>query len=161
MGMTIRRVMTGLAILAAAAATIGGCGSDKPSVAPAVSTAPSLSPSASPSTGPSPQEYDGAQRLAGALIAAGVQCVNWDAVDEPIGALERGSCYVGTEEVVVSIHESHEDASLAPSEKAEILRDVAAVIMIVGANWTLSCDTLPMCKNIAAKVGGQVVFIPS
>jgi hypothetical protein len=125
---------------------------------PAVTTA---SPATAAPTPNAAEEYDGAQRLVGGLNQAGIACVNWERTEDPIGALERGSCYVGTEEVVTSIYASHEDAAAEPDVHADLLSGVDDVDMVVGGNWTLSCDTSQLCDEIEQKFGGEHVHIPA
>lgn len=107
------------------------------------------------------QEYDGAQRLVGASNAAGVACLNWERTENPIGAVERGSCYVGTEEIVASIYGDRTEAEAEPTNKAQLLAGIGDVDMIVGGNWTLSCDTEELCARIARDFGGEHVHIPA
>lgn len=140
-----------------------GCGNTHQPDAERSKPMPALT-SSSPSPSPKPtaaDEYDTAQRLVGGLNEAGIACLNWERTENPIGAEERGSCYVGTEEVVVSIYGSHKDAAADPDAKAEILRGVSDVDMVVGGNWTLSCDSEALCTEIASRFGGEQTHIPA
>jgi hypothetical protein len=140
---------------------LAGCGSSadraasKP--APTVTTT-------RPSPAPSPaaaEEYDGAQRLVGGLNEAGIACINWERTENPIGADERGSCYVGEEEIVASIYASHDEAAAQPEEKAALLVGVVDTVFVVGGNWTLSCDSTSLCRQIEQEFGGELVVIPA
>jgi hypothetical protein len=131
------------------------CSSDKPAVpAAAVTTKASAAPKAA-------DTYDGAQRLVGALNAAGVACLNWERTEDPTGALERGSCYVGTEEIVTSIYASHADAEADVDTKSQLLAGVDDVDVVVGGNWSLSCDTAVLCTEIGQKFGGHHYHVPA
>lgn len=152
-------------------ATLAGCGSNTPAASSpteqaSAQTTPATTTSPTPSPSPSPipvakDEYDGAQRLLGGLTKVGIDCINWERTPDPIGADERGSCYVGEEELVVSIYATREDAAAEPESKAVILEGVADVHMVVGGNWTLSCDTQAMCQTIEESFGGKLVVIPA
>jgi hypothetical protein len=153
---------TGLAVATLIALGAAGCAdSTTPAASPATSTtAASPSPSVPP-TPPAQDEYDTAQRLVGALNKAGTTCINWERVETPIGALERGSCYAGTEEIVASIYGSQEEAAAEPANKGEILAGVSDVVMVVGGNWTLSCETEETCERIEASFGGRLIVVPA
>jgi hypothetical protein len=147
--------------LAAVAFTLVLAGCAQPNKATGF-TEPAATPQAATTTTPPPRaedEYDGAQRLVGALNEAGVACLNWERTENPIGADERGSCYVGTQEIVASIYANHEDAAAEPESKGVLLAGVSDVDVVVGGNWTLSCDEADLCQQIADDFGGELVHI--
>lgn len=153
----MRRPVT---IAAALVLLVSGCGSIDAPPAPAPASAPA--PSSPPPSTPAPQAsatYDSVQRLVGALNAAGIACLNWERTENPTGAVERGSCYFGTEEVVASTYETEEEAAAAPQEKASLLAGISDVNMVVGGNWTLSCDSQQLCGIIEKVFGGKHVII--
>lgn len=112
-------------------------------------------------TKPGSVKYATAVQLVGALNRAGTACGGWEAVSDPIGAQERGSCHVGSEEVTTAIFTTSAAAEAEPQEKAELLAGISDVHMVVGPNWTLGCDSAGLCKTIADKFGGKMVTIPS
>lgn len=149
------------ALAAIALLTIAGCAD---TTSPASSTAEPAAIEPSPAPSPTPvakEKYDGAQRLVGGLNEAGIACINWERTENPIGADERGSCYVGEEELVVSIYASHEEAVADPQQKAAVLTGISDVYAIVGGNWTVSCDTRNLCATIEGTFGGELVEIPA
>jgi hypothetical protein len=149
--MRLFSVTAALAVVLLAAA----CSSDKPAApAAAVTTKASAAPKAA-------DTYDGAQRLVGALNAAGVPCLNWERTEDPTGALERGSCYVGTEEIVASIYASHEDVEADQMSKVQLLAGVSDFNEVAGGNWTLSCDSAAMCSTITHQFGGRLIHVPA
>jgi hypothetical protein len=105
-------------------------------------------------------QYDGAQRLVGALNESGIACLNWERTENPTGAEELGSCYVGTEEIVAAIYSDHEQAAAEPQSKADLLAGIVEVDVVVGGNWTLSCDSADLCREISQKFGGVFTRIP-
>lgn len=120
--------------------------------------------SATPTTTTSPtarDEYSSAQQLVAGLNTAGIACINWERTDSPIGALERGTCYAGEDGIVASIYSSHADAVGAPSKLAALASGVVDISMVVGGNWTLSCDTEQLCQQVEADFGGDLVVIPA
>jgi hypothetical protein len=142
-------VAAALALILSAA----GCGTNKPAApTPTATTKASAAPKAA-------DEYDGAQRLVGALNTAGIPCLNWERTENPTGAIERGSCYVGTEEVVTSIYATHADAEADVDSKAQMLAGVGDVDEVVGGNWSLSCDSSTLCTDIERKFGGRHVHV--
>jgi hypothetical protein len=150
--MRAARIIAALSILALTACSNGGT----PTAAPA--TPSPVTKSSAPAAA---EEYDGAQRLVGALNGAGIECLNWERTEDPIGAVERGSCYVGTEEVVASIYADHAEAEAQPDSKAQMLAGISDVDMVVGGNWTLSCDRQDLCAQIARDFGGKHIHIPA
>lgn len=154
--------MRSLAALAAIALlTITGCAD---TASPANDSPAPAAAEPSPTQSPTPaakKEYDGAQRLVGGLNEAGIACLNWERTENPIGADERGSCYVGEEELVVSIYASHDEAAAHPKEKAALLAGISDVYTIVGGNWTVSCDTRDLCALIEGQFGGELMEIPA
>ncbi|MEV6493391.1 hypothetical protein AB0M20_32940, partial [Actinoplanes sp. NPDC051633] len=90
-----------------------------------------------------------------------LRCRNWEETQGALGALERGSCFVGSKEVVVSIYDSHEEAAGEPAAHAELLAGVSDTIMVVGENWTLSCEETSICERIESDFGGELVIIPA
>jgi PBP1b-binding outer membrane lipoprotein LpoB len=105
--------------------------------------------------------YDGAQRLVGGLNESGIACINYDGIDNPIGALERGSCYVGTEEVVASVYASHDDVESDVVKKVQLLAGSSDVNMVTGGNWALSCDSQTLCTDISQRFGGELHHVPA
>jgi hypothetical protein len=153
--------MRPLPAVLAAVVLLAGCGgnTDQPATR---STPAATTPSPSPSPTPAGKdEYDGAQRLAGGLNEAGIACLNWERTENPIGAEERGSCYVGEEEIVASIYATAGEAAAAPEEHAALLAGISDTVMVVGGNWTLSCDSTSLCGQIEKKFGGRLVVIPA
>jgi hypothetical protein len=141
-----------------ALALLAGCGEQSE---PAGRPQPAATASTTSAAPKAADEYDGAQRLVGGLNEAGIACLNWERTENPIGALERGSCYIGTEEIIASIYSSDEAAADEPEQKAALLGGASDVIMVVGGNWTLSCDVRELCEQIAQKFGGTMTYLPA
>lgn len=138
---------------------LAGCGDSNRYTDPQTQAAPAVT-TAAPKPSPS-DEYLSAQHLVAALNTAGVPCLNWQQTDNPLNALDLGSCYVGEEEVVAATYSTHEDAAGEPDYKAGLLAGVADVNIVVGGKWTFSCDTAALCQRIAAEFGGEFVTIPA
>lgn len=136
---------------------LAGCGNSSHLSEPQAQPAPAVT-TAAPKPSPS-DEYLSAQHLVAALNTAGVPCLNWQQTDNPLNALDLGSCYVGEEEVVAATYSSHEEAAGEPDYKAAILKGVSDVYVVVGGKWTLSCDTTALCQQIVDKFGGELVTV--
>lgn len=87
-------------------------------------------------------------------------CTDYTKTANATGALERGSCYMFLDEVVISVYAAGADARNAPEAQASLLRGISDVVMVVGQNWTASCDALASCQMIVKAVGGRLVQIP-
>jgi hypothetical protein len=107
-----------------------------------------------------PGRADTTQQLASAINAAGVPCMNYEEIENPVAALGRGSCYVGSDQVLVSVYESRAAAAAEPQRKANLLGGMR-VIMVVGENWTAACDSVPVCQSIEGSYGGRLVVVPA
>ena len=149
--------MTRRLAVAALLLVVAGCG--QPNKAAGFHDTPSPSAAATSSPPRALDEYDAVQRLVGALNEAGIACVNWERTDNPLYAKELGSCYVGTEEVVTAIYSTHEGAAAEPEIKAGMFAGLGDVDVVVGGNWTLSCDSNALCSQIEDKFGGELVHI--
>ncbi|MEU8158130.1 hypothetical protein AB0B94_31130 [Micromonospora sp. NPDC048986] len=150
-----KRHLTAVAVLLLAGA-VAGCDSGSSST-PATS---GTTQAASASKTPAATRYDTPQALVGALETGGINCGGYDPTEGVIGAVARGSCYIGDAEVVVSIYATKADAAGEPAKKHQLLAGVADVVMTVGENWTTSCDTPADCEKIAKVIGGQYTRIP-
>lgn len=104
--------------------------------------------------------YRTPKSVVAALVAAGIDCGSYEAVEDPIGALARGSCYVNGGEVGIGIYRTATEAEAQPETMAAMLAGVDDVDMVVGRNWTANCDLASLCQEIAAKLGGEYVHIP-
>lgn len=143
----MRHAITAAVLLLALTACSSPSASPAPSATPTMAASPSARARAA-------QTYDGAQRLVGGLNEAGVACLNWERTEDPIGATERGSCYVGTEEVVTSIYASHAEVVADADSKQEMLANIGGTHMVLGGNWALSCDSEALCADIVTRFGG-------
>lgn len=110
---------------------------------------------------PSVLAYQSAASVAAELKALGIDCGGWRQVSNPIGATERGSCFVGANEVVISIFQTPEQAAAEPAKKAMFLAGVSDVVMVVGQNWTASCDDAALCGRISEKTKARLEVIPA
>jgi hypothetical protein len=147
-----------LCLLAAVASLVSACSNSNHLSEPQTQPAPAVT---APSPKPSPSdEYLSAQHLVAALNTAGVPCLNWEQTDNPIDALDLGSCYVGEDEIVAATYNTHEEAASEPDYKAALLEGVSDVNVVVGGKWTFSCDTTALCQQIVDKFGGELVTIP-
>lgn len=91
----------------------------------------------------------------------GIACTGYDPTDGVIGAVGRGSCYIDGEEVLVSVYATKADAEAEPQRKHALLAGVSDVVVVVGENWTASCDVVAHCERIASGVGGRLVQVPA
>lgn len=139
-------------VLAAVALGLAGCDS---------SSSSEPEPAAATTKPPAPARYDTPQALIAALEQKGVQCGGYDPTEGVIGAVGRGSCYMDGQEVVVSVYATKADAEGEPQRKHELLAGVSEVTMVVGENWTASCDQVADCRRIEAATGGRLVQIPA
>lgn len=139
-----------------AALTLGGCTSTTNRTTP---TAPAVRTTAAAPPTP-PADYPTARQLADALNNAGIPCTNWEPVDNPLtGATTLGSCYIADEEIMVATYTNHADAAGQPAYLHALTE--ADTTVVVGALWTLSCDTTTTCQHIAHQFGGELVNIPT
>jgi len=104
--------------------------------------------------------YDTPQALIAELERRGVACTGYDETEGAIGAVFRGSCYIGGQEAVVSIYATSADAQAHPRILAGLSEGIDDVDMVVGLNWTVNCDTPAMAAQLSGVLGGQVVHDP-
>ncbi len=114
-----------------------------------------------PDPAPSPAKFDTPQAVVAAMEQKGIACTGYDTTEGAIGAVGRGSCYIDGEEVLVSVYATKADAENEPQRKHQLLAGVSEVIVVVGENWTASCDLVSHCERIAAGVGGRLVRVPA
>jgi hypothetical protein len=114
---------------------------------------PSPSKSTPPVDGGS---YTSPLLLIDALSKGGINCTGYEAITQPRGAVAQGSCYVSGEEYTVGIYASASDARAQPDAKAELLKGVAPVDLVLGQNWTVGCPDEPACRKVAEVLGGEV-----
>ncbi len=118
--------------------------------------------SPSPSTVTAASRYETGEQLISDLDGAGILCANYKPIDDPIGAVERGSCNVAAYEVTVGIYADQADAAAHADEKAATLGDAGLtgeVVTVVGGNWTLGCDERALCERLADEFGGELVAV--
>ena len=106
-----------------------------------------------------PDRYDTPQAVVAALEEQGVSCAGYDETQGAVGAVARGSCRMGGE-VIVSVYATEADAEGEPQRKSQLLGGLA-VTMVVGENWTASCDVLADCEKIADTTGANLVRLPA
>lgn len=145
-------------VLAVVSFLMAACGDSNRYAEPQTQGAPAVT-TAAPKPSPS-DEYLSAQHLVAALNTAGVPCLNWEQTDNPINALDLGSCYVGEDEIVAATYNTHAEVAGEPDYKAALLEGVSDVNVVVGGKWTFSCDTTALCQQIVDKFGGELVTIP-
>lgn len=105
--------------------------------------------------------YGSAADLIAALGRAGVPCTGYEPVEAPTGgAIERGSCDIGADGVVVSIYESDAAALAAPQTLGQLNAGLIDTDITLGQNWTVNCDGQAMARRIAGAIGGRVVHVP-
>lgn len=141
---TYRRHLATAAALTLAALLAGCGGSDEPT----------------PDPTPTAARYAQPQDLVAALETAGINCARYDPTDGAVGAVGRGSCYIGDAEVVVSVYATTADAAEEPERKRQFVGGLIDIIMVVGPNWTTSCDQLADCEMIAEATGGKLNHLP-
>ena len=107
------------------------------------------------SSKPGNLEYATAVLLVAALNKAGTNCDGWEAVPDPIGAQERGSCQVGTEEVTTAIFTTDAATQDEPRKKAELLAGITDVktyiVYGVVTQFDAATGTDAFRANVAAR----------
>lgn len=63
--------------------------------------------------------------------------------------------------MVASIYDSRGEAAAQPRLHSELVDGALEVVIIVGGNWTLSCDSTSLCRTIEVKFGGKLVVTPT
>lgn len=105
-------------------------------------------------------DYDSPQDVVAALEAEDVTCAGYTQTEGAVGAVARGTCRMDGQ-VIVSIYATGGDAKKEPERKRDLLGGKVDVTMVVGGNWTASCDVRADCDRIADATGGALVHLPA
>jgi hypothetical protein len=109
-------------------------------------------PSASPSASPVPSRFDSPQALVTYLDSIGHTCSGYEAVQGATGAIARGRCYVGADEVTVGVYAVHSDVQAQWDLLAGTLQGISPVYMALGENWTVGGPE-QWTKQVAVSMG--------
>lgn len=102
-----------------------------------------------------PPRLDSPQVIVDRLAELGMPCANLDPISNPVGAVARSSCYVGTDQVTISVYASHEDVEAQwEMHKALLLGEMDAAL-VIGDIWTLNPDDREWGKRAAELLGAE------
>lgn len=153
-----RKIAVGVAAVLALAVAGGILGAKlvSPDRSPAASD---VSPSPSASIAPTRKHLnvvlDSASAIASYLEIEGAPCAKLAPQAEVIGAKERARCYVGSNEVVISVYGTQSDADANWEMLSTSLKGVSAVYYVMGDRWTLNSTDATYMRKAADILGGE------
>ncbi len=107
-----------------------------------------------------PVRLDSPQAIAARLAELGMPCANLSPISNPIGAVARSSCYVGTDEVTISVYESKADVEAQWNMHKALILGESKAALVVGDIWTLNPDDHEWGRRAAEKLGAEFRTTP-
>lgn len=106
------------------------------------------------SAGP-PREFDSPQAIAARLAELGQPCPNLQPIPDPVGAESRATCYIGTDQVIISVYADASDVEENWDLHRRILGSGADVQMVIGDYWSINADDRAWGRKAAQLLGGE------